>query len=135
MKNNDNTQGLPRNQVVGFPSPAEDFLEEALDFNEYLIRTPAATFMMRAAGFSMVRAGILPKDILVIDRSLQADHNKLVIAVVDGQLMLKRLIRRGSGWFLSADNPHLPEIGFSGSSELLIWGVVTAIVRRLEGAL
>ena len=119
--------------MAGFPSPADDFLEATLDLNEYLVRNPTATFMVRVSGYSMTGAGIYPRDVLVVDRSLQADHNRIIIAVVDGELTVKRIVRTGDGWMLVADNPKYPAIRVTGNGELVVWGVVVAVIRRMEG--
>ena len=76
---------------AGFPSPADDFMEGTLDLNDYLIKQPAATFIIKVSGDSMINAGILCGDLLVVDRSLQATVNAVVIAAVNGDLTVKRL--------------------------------------------
>ena len=75
---------------AGFPSPADDYIDRQLDLNELLIKKPAATFFIRVAGDSMIGAGIHHDDILIVDRSLEPANNKIVIAVVDGELTVKR---------------------------------------------
>ena len=77
---------------AGFPSPADDHLESELDLNEYLIDHPSETFFVRAKGDSMQQAGIFDKDLLIVDRSLTAKHNDIVIAAVGGELTVKRLM-------------------------------------------
>ena len=79
---------------AGFPSPADDYIETMLDLNEYLIKHPAATFFVKASGESMVNAGIHSGDILIVDRSLEAVHGKIVIAALNGELTVKRLSRQ-----------------------------------------
>ena len=81
--------------AAGMPSPAEDHVEETLDLNDYMVRRPDSTYMLRVEGESMKDVGILPNDILVVDRSLPAVHNKIVIAAIDGELTVKRLFHRG----------------------------------------
>src|SRR5262245_26449841 len=81
--------------VAGFPSPADDDLDRDLDLHELLIQHPAATFYVRLAGDSMRGAGLYDGDILVVDRSLEPKHNDIVIAVLDGELTVKRLFRQG----------------------------------------
>src|SRR4030042_6039051 len=76
---------------AGFPSPADDYIEKELDLNEYLIKHPAATFFVRVEGNSMIDAGIHSGDILIVDKSLEAKNNKIVIAVVNGELTVKRI--------------------------------------------
>ena len=119
--------------AAGFPSPADDFLESELDLNEYLVSNPPSTFLVRVSGLSMTGAGIFPGDILVVDRSLNSGHNKIIIAVVDGEMTVKRLMRGPKGWFLQAENRRYPPIHIEGKSELVIWGIVVAVIRKLEG--
>ena len=88
---------------AGFPSPAEDYVEESLDLNKHLIKHPAATFFVKVSGDSMINAGIYPDDILIVDRSLEAVDKKIVIAVIDGELTVKRLRYRGNLLFLEPE--------------------------------
>lgn len=81
---------------AGFPSPADDYIETALDLNTYLIRNPAATFMVRVSGDSMTGAGISDGDVLVVDRSEEPAHGRIVVAVLDGELTVKRLVMKGA---------------------------------------
>ncbi len=89
---------------AGFPSPADDHMEGKLDLNNHLVKHPTATFFVRASGESMVGAGIHDGDILVVDRSLEPRHGKIIIAAVDGQLTVKRLQKRGSKTLLAPEN-------------------------------
>lgn len=116
---------------AGFPSPADDHIENQLDLNEHFIRNPAATFCVRATGDSMIGAGILPGDILVVDRSLEAAHSAIVIAVVDGELTVKRLHRKDGELALCPENPAYQPIRISSEMELVIWGVVSGVMRKL----
>ncbi len=110
---------------AGFPSPADDYIERSLDLNEYLIKHPAATFMVRATGDSMTGAGIHSGNILVVDRSIEARHGKIVIAAVDGELTVKRLYKKEGVIKLQAENPSYADIPISDDNDTLIWGVVT----------
>ena len=116
---------------AGFPSPAEDHVEGRLDLNEHLIRHPAATFFVRASGDSMLGAGIHPGDLLVVDRSLEPAHGKVVIAVVDNELTVKRLEVRDGRVRLLAENDRYPPIACAEGADLQIWGVVTSVVHSL----
>ena len=119
---------------AGFPSPADDYIEHSLDFNEYLLPRPAATYCMRVAGESMTGAGILPGDILVIDRSISPRTGCVVVAVVYGEFTVKRLFRNKDGTMvLVAENPEWQQPLMSGEEGFSVWGVVSAVVRRLEG--
>ena len=116
---------------AGFPSPAEDYIERNLDLNEHLVKNPAATFFVRVAGDSMTGAGIHHDDILVVDRSLAAISGKIVIAVVDGELTVKRFLQYGSKCRLMAENPDHPDIEIEDGMDLEIWGVVTSSIHDL----
>ena len=117
---------------AGFPSPAEDYMEGKLDLNDELVNCEEATFFMRVSGDSMIGAGIMPGGMLVIDRSLEARHGKIVIAVVDGQLTVKRLYDRGGRVQLCSENPKYQPIKISREQDLQIWGVVTSVITRLD---
>lgn len=116
---------------AGFPSPADDYLEQRLDLNEKLIANPPATFVLKATGDSMSGAGINPGGWLIVDRSLTPRHGKVVIAVLDGMLTVKRLYRRGGVVRLLSDNPDYPPIELAEAQDLQIWGVVTYVVNPL----
>jgi DNA polymerase V len=117
---------------AGFPSPAEDYIEKTLDFNEYLVKHPVATFCLRVSGNSMIGAGIYDGDLLVVDRALAPANNRIVIAMLDGELTVKRLIRRGQRIFLTPENPDYSPIEISPESNFEIWGIVTNVIRSLR---
>jgi DNA polymerase V len=114
---------------AGFPSPADDYIETMLDLNEYLIKHPAATFFVRASGDSMINAGIHSGDILVVDRSLEAVHGKIVIAALNGELTVKRLVQNKGQLQLAAENPNFPPITITEEFDMVIWGVVTHVIH------
>jgi DNA polymerase V len=116
---------------AGFPSPAEDYLEGQLDLNQYLIKHPVATFFVRATGDSMIRAGIHTGDLLIVDRSLEARDGRVIIAVVNGELLVKRLRRSGECVYLVADNPDYPAMLITEAMDFQVWGVVTNVVHPL----
>lgn len=116
---------------AGFPSPAEDHVDGMLDLNEHLIKHPAATFLVRASGDSMVGAGIHDNDILVVDKSLTPDDGKVVIAAVDGELTVKRISRKRGKLLLLAENPKYPPIEVKEGSEVQVWGVVTNVIHAV----
>ncbi len=117
------------NVAAGFASPADDFIEDYLDLNQLLIKHHEATFFVRVSGRSMVDAGIQPGDILVVDRALEPVHGKIVIAVVDTEVTVKRLMTSGGSIVLKAENPHYADIPVT--DELHIWGVVTSIIHQV----
>jgi len=114
---------------AGFASPADDFVEEYLDLNDLLVRHHEATFFVRVAGRSMIDAGIQPNDILIVDRSLEPRDGKIVIAVVESEVTVKRLSISDGQIILKAENPDYADIPVTG--ELLIWGVVTSIIHQV----
>lgn len=118
--------------AAGLPSYADDDLDDSIDLNDYLVQKPSSTFMLKVQGMSMRDSGILPDDILIVDRSERATHNKIVIAALDGELTVKRLYRRGDIVKLLPDNPDYPEIIIRQESQLVIWGVVVGSFRRFE---
>ena len=117
---------------AGFPSPADDFIEKRIDLNEHLIHNPSSTYLVRASGESMKEAGIFPGDVLVVDRSKRPEHNAVVIASIDGELLVKRLKKSKGKIWLMAENPDYPPIEMTDENELMIWGVVTNVIHNLE---
>tara|TARA_B110000261_G_C13010991_1_gene328135 strand:+ start:362 stop:949 length:588 start_codon:yes stop_codon:yes gene_type:complete len=115
---------------AGFPSPADDHLEDRLDLNKHLIHHQESTFFVRAQGESMINAGIHPGDILVVDKSLPAKSGKIVIAVVDGEFTVKRLHKYKGKISLKAENPEFKDIEISKGNELIIWGIVTSTIHQ-----
>ena len=116
---------------AGFPSPADDFIEDMLDLNTFLIRHPAATFLVRVQGESMVDAGIYPGDILVVDRALEPGDRSVVVVALDGELTVKRIRRRSGKVFLEAQNPKYSPIEVPPDTSLHVWGVVTYVIHAL----
>lgn len=116
--------------AAGFPSPADDHVDASLDLHDYLIAHPAATFYVRVSGDSMIGAGINPNDVLIVDRAREAQHNDIVVAVVDGELTVKRLYRRADGVALHPENRRYRPILIGGETALEIWGVVAGVVRK-----
>lgn len=119
---------------AGFPSPAADYAEEGLDFNELLIQHKAATYCLRVSGDSMSGAGIFPGDILVVDRSLKAVDGDIIVAAVEGEFTVKRLVLRHGRVSLHPENPAYSPIYIEGQQELEVFGVVTSVVRKYSRA-
>lgn len=117
---------------AGFPSPADDFIEEMIDLNQVLIQNPSATFLWRVVGDCMIDVKIFPGDVVVVDRSLTPKHRSIVLAIVDGEPTLKRLNRRGGVMVLHNENARLPAFTIAEGTEVSIWGVVTATIRDLK---
>ena len=111
-----------------FPSPAQDYELVELDLNQKFIANPPSTFMMQVTGDSMTGIGIYPGSMLIVDKALTPKSSSIVVALVDGELMVKRLYKRGQVIRLLSENPAYPPITFSEDQELLIWGVVTYVI-------
>jgi DNA polymerase V len=113
-----------------FPAPSSDYLEGKLDLNEHIIKNPPATFFVRVSGDSMIGAGIHPNDLLVVDRSEEAKSGKIVIAVINGELTVKRLNKTSSGVQLMPENPNYQPIHITTEMEFQVWGVVTYVIHK-----
>jgi len=116
---------------AGFPSPVEDYIEGKLDLNKYLIKHPAATFFVKVTGNSMIDAGIHPGDILIVDRSIEAADNKVVIAVVNGDLTVKRIRVTKDKVFLISENRNCKPLQIEAETGFDVWGVVTNVIHPL----
>ncbi|MGA7203843.1 MAG: translesion error-prone DNA polymerase V autoproteolytic subunit [Specibacter sp.] len=116
---------------AGYPSPAQDYSETKIDLSEMLIRDHVSTFIVRVSGNSMQGAGISDGDELIVDRSVQARDGHVVIAVIDGEMTVKRLAITAHGVVLKAENPEYPDIHVPELSELTIWGVATTCLHHL----
>jgi DNA polymerase V len=118
---------------AGMPSPGDDVIDTGLDLNRHLIQQPAATFFVRVTGDSMTGAGIFSGDLLVVDRSRSASNGSVIIAVVDGELTVKRLRKSGGKSMLIAENPAYGPVPIGEGTSVEVWGVVTAVIHRFEG--
>jgi DNA polymerase V len=118
---------------AGFPSPAADHIEVGglFDLNRLLLRHPDATYLVRVSGESMAGAEIHTGDLLAVDKHLEADHNHIVVAVVEGEVTVKRLVRKGQTWWLVPANPAYQPYEITDPDGLRIWGVVTHVVHEL----
>ena len=117
---------------AGFPSPADDHAEKRLDLNEYLIDQSESTFFVRIKGDSMIDAGILDNDIVIVDRSKSAAINDIVLASIDGEFTVKVLAKNSEGPYLMPANKEYKPIHIKSDSEFEIWGVVTGSVRKFK---
>ena len=115
--------------AAGFPSPAQDYVDKTLDMNEHLIKNEAATFIVKVASLSMRDAGIDINDELVVDRSLTAKHEDIVVALIDNEFTVKRLMIEDNERWLKAENPDHADIHLKDGQEMMIWGVVTYVIR------
>jgi len=116
---------------AGFPSPALDFLETAIDLNEELIENPKTTFYIKVEGHSMIDAGINDKDILIVDRTLEPSDKKIAVCFIDGEFTVKRLKVEKDGLYLMPENKNYEEIKISEGNNFIIWGIVTYVIKKI----
>lgn len=118
---------------AGFPSPAEDYLNESLDFNRDLIKHPEATFYGQVEGDSMIGLGINEGDIAVIDRSVEAEHGDIVVAYIEGEFNIKQLdlSHKEDGYIeLKSANPKFPNFRMNADDNFRVWGVVIYTIKK-----
>ena len=116
---------------AGFPSPAADYEEGKLDLNKHLVKNPAATFFVRVSGDSMTGAGVHDGDLLIVARSKEPVSGNVVIAVLDGEMTVKRLRIRSGKYTLEPENDNYPVQEITKDSEFEVWGVVTNVIHPL----
>jgi len=115
---------------AGFPSPADDFTDVKLDLNDHLIKHPSATFFVQVSGDSMTGAGIFDGDLLVVDRSLEPKNKSIIVAVLDGELTVKRLKKIEAAIMLVPENPDYDSIDVSEDADFSVWGVVVWVLHK-----
>lgn len=117
---------------AGFPSPATDYMTQAIDLNKELVQHPAATFYGRVVGDSMIDAGVEEGDVLVIDKSLDVRDGNMAVCFVDGEFTLKYLKIKNNNITLVPANPKYPEIHITEGMEFKVWGVVTYVIKKVR---
>ena len=122
---------IPDGVSAGFPSPAADFLENNIDLNKELSDNPLATFYIKVKGNSMIDAGINDKDVLVVDRSLEPQNNKIAICYIDGEFTVKRILLEKDCLYLMPENENYAPIKVTDENELIIWGIVTYVIKKI----
>lgn len=116
---------------AGFPSPAEDFKEQRISLDKTLIKNKEATFYARVSGQSMIDAGLDNEDLLIIDRSLEPEHNKIAVCFLDGEFTVKRLKVTKEGVWLQPENANYKPIKITEENEFIIWGIVTHVIKKV----
>ena len=118
---------------AGFPSPAENYVEEKLNLNSYLIKNKESSFFVRVSGDSMINVGIFDNDILIVDRSLDPKRQSIVIVSIDGDLVIKKLMKdQSKNYYLKSENSNYPNIKLNSNRDTVIWGVVTYVIHSLS---
>ena len=117
---------------AGFPSPADDFKEVRISLDKELVKNSESTFYARVSGDSMKGAGISNGDLIVIDRSLEALNNKIAVCYIDGEFTIKRIIKKVNKLYLRPENKDYKDIEISIENELIIWGIVTYVIKSVN---
>ena len=116
---------------AGFPSPADDFKETRISLDRELIKNKESTFYARVSGNSMIKAGISDGDIIVIDRSLNPENNKVAVCFIDGEFTVKRIVKKDGKLYLKPENENYNDITISEDNQLIIWGIVTYVIKSV----
>ena len=116
---------------AGFPSPADDFKEIRISLDSELVKNKEATFYAKVSGDSMVGAGLDDGDLLVIDRSLNPENGKIAVCVLDGEFTVKRIKKEKSKLYLIPENKKYKPIELKEENELIIWGIVEYVIKKL----
>jgi DNA polymerase V len=124
-------QNVVTANATGFGAAADDYAERGIDLNEQLIKNKPATFFMRVNGNSMITAGIFSNDVVIVDKSIKPTNGKIVIAVVDGEMLIRRYEKTFNKLFLTAESPRVAKIEINETTDFKVWGVVTCILRML----
>lgn len=115
---------------AGYPSPGDDHVSDTVDLNQYLVKHPTATFLVKVSGDSMINAGINQNDILVVDKDIEARDGRIVVAAINGELTVKRLSKTSEGVFLIPENSNYNPIKIEEGNENIVWGVVTNVIHK-----
>lgn len=116
---------------AGFPSPADDYVECVLDLNEHLVKHPVATIFVKVRGHSMTGAGIQDGDMLIVDRSLEPQDGSVIIAVLNGDLTVKRVRQTNGKVYLQPENRAFAPIEVPAEADFQVWGVVVYAIHRV----
>ena len=131
-KENSTGQWLIAQEIsAGFPSPADDFKEVRISLDRELVKNKESTFYARVSGNSMKDAGISDGDLIVIDRSLKPENNKIAVCFIDGEFTVKRIIKSGFKLFLKPENRRYKEIEIIEENNFIVWGVVTYVIKSI----
>ncbi len=121
--------------ATGFGAAADDYMERGVDLNEQLIINKPATFFFRMSGEAMAGAGIYPNDVLIVDRSIKATNGKVIVAAIDGELLVRRLQTSFNRLTLVAENKNFKPLEIGEFSQYSAWGVVTCVIHILDTSL
>ena len=117
---------------AGFPSPADDFKEIRISLDKELVKNKESTFYARVSGDSMKNAGLSDGDLIVIDRSLNPENNKIAVCFIDGDFTVKRIIKKGGELYLKPENKNYKKIIIKEENQLMMWGIVTYVIKKIK---
>jgi DNA polymerase V len=117
--------------ATGFGAAADDYMERGIDLNEQLIKNKPATYFFRMKGDAMKEAGIFDNDVLIVDRSLKLANGKIIVAVLNGELLVRRFHKNFSSAFLVPENTRYKNINLAEFSDFSLWGVVTYVIHQV----
>ena len=117
---------------AGFPSPADDFKEVRISLDNELVKNKEATFYARVSGNSMENAGLSDGDLIVIDRSINPENNKIAVCYIDGDFTVKRIIKKEGQLYLKPENKNYKKIKIKEDDQLMIWGIVTYVIKKIK---
>ncbi len=117
---------------AGFPSPADDFKEIRISLDRELVKNKESTFYARVSGNSMENASLSNGDLIVIDRSINPEENKIAVCFIDGEFTVKRIVKKGNKLFLKPENNNYKEIEVRDENQLIIWGIVTYVIKAVN---
>ena len=117
--------------AAGFPSPADDFKQNRISLDSELVKNKEATFFARVSGQSMIGAGLDDNDLLVIDRSIEPENNKIAVCFIDGEFTVKRLLIKAGKLWLQPENSDFKAIEITDDNEFVIWGIVTNVIKKV----
>tara|TARA_B100000963_G_scaffold345285_1_gene349215 strand:+ start:945 stop:1379 length:435 start_codon:yes stop_codon:yes gene_type:complete len=117
---------------AGFPSPADDFKEVRISLDKELIKNTESTFYARVSGDSMENAGLSDGDLIVIDRSINPENNKIAVCLIDGEFTVKRIVKKGGIIYLKPENKNYKEIKLEAMDDFKVWGVVTYVIKSIN---
>ena len=117
---------------AGFPSPADDFKEFRISLDKELVKNTESTFYARVSGDSMQNAGLSDGDLIIIDRSINPENNKIAVCFIDGEFTVKRINKLGENLYLKPENKNYKKIQITKENNLMIWGVVTYVIKKIK---
>ena len=117
---------------AGFPSPADDFKEIRISLDRELVKNKESTFYARVSGNSMENAGLSNGDLIIIDRAINPEKNKIAVCFIDGEFTVKRIVKKGNKLFLKPENNNYKEIEVRDENQLIIWGIVTYVIKAVN---